>query len=150
MTLSVLALAIFGLSGFSAVAEPQPVKMASPAASFDEPRRIILQLSTDDSVAVNSILYNAINIQKFYGMDNVEISIIAFGPGMKSLYTDSSPVPDRISSLMKYGIEFVGCGNTMDAQGRQASDLLAGVTYVQAGIPEIVERQLQGWVYVHP
>jgi intracellular sulfur oxidation DsrE/DsrF family protein len=38
----------------------------------------------------------------------------------------------------------------MEATDREPAELIEGVTYVQAGIAEIVERQLDGWVYVRP
>ncbi len=54
--------------------------LADPKPSFDSPRRIALILSTDDPKIVNQLLFNVINIQKFYGMDNVKLVVIAFGP----------------------------------------------------------------------
>jgi len=125
-------------------------RMADPPPGFDNPRRIILQLTSDDPRTVNSILYNAVNLQKFYGQDNVRIAVIAFGPGMEALYAGTSPVKDRITSLQQYGVEFIGCGNTMETTGHTPADLIEGVEHVTAGIAEIVERQLRGWVYVRP
>lgn len=132
-----------------ALADKVETELADPEPGFDEPRRIMLQISTSDERIINNTLYNVANIQKFYGMDNVEILVVVFGDGMVTLY-NHSPVRDRITSLMKYGITFLGCGNTMDAQHRNPDDLIDGVDFVQAGIPEIVERQLQGWAYVRP
>lgn len=124
--------------------------LADPPPSFDEPRKIILQLTTNDPKQMNNILYNAVNLQKFYGMDNVRIAIVAFGDGMSALYDGTSPVQERIESLLQYDVEFLGCGNTMDATQRSPEDLIEGVEYVQAGIAEIVERTLQGWIYIRP
>jgi intracellular sulfur oxidation DsrE/DsrF family protein len=59
-------------------------------------------------------------------------------------------VLDRIKSLLHYDVEFVACGNTLTATKRHAKELIPGVTVVRAGIPEIVERSLQGWVYIRP
>ena len=117
---------------------------------FDAPRRILLQISTDDDRKINDTLYNAVNMQKFYGMDNVQVAIVVFGPGMKALYKDISPVRGRVESLIKYNVQFIGCGNTLEATKRSPDDLIDGVDYVQAGVAEIVERQLSGWTYVHP
>lgn len=125
-------------------------RLSEPEPSFAEPRKVMLQLTSRDETAINNILSNAINIQAFYGMDNVEIAIVAFGAGMEALYAETSPVQDRILSLQKYNIAFVGCGNTMEATDREPAELIDGVTYVQAGIAEIVERQLDGWVYIRP
>ncbi len=52
--------------------------------------------------------------------------------------------------MMKYEIEFVACGNTLDGIHKEKSDLIAGVGWVRAGLPEIVERRLSGWVDIKP
>ena len=41
--------------------------LADPKPDWDHPRQIILQLTSDDSLKVNMIFGNAINLQKFYG-----------------------------------------------------------------------------------
>ncbi len=128
----------------------QETELSEPKPSFAEPRKVVLQLTSDDETAINNILHNAVNIQEFYGMDNVQIAVIAYGAGMEALYGETSPVRDRVTSLQQYGIEFVGCGNTMDATGHEPEDLIDGVTWVKAGIAEIIERKLDGWIYIRP
>lgn len=125
-------------------------ELSEPEPDFAQPRRVMLQLTSDDETTINNILHNAINIQKFYGMDNVEVAVIVYGPGMEALYADTSPVKDRITSQQKYGVEFIGCGNTMEATGHEPEELISGVEWVEAGVAEIVERQLDGWAYVRP
>jgi intracellular sulfur oxidation DsrE/DsrF family protein len=125
-------------------------KLADPPPSVDKPRRILLQLSSDDIKVMNGVLTNAANLQKFYGPDKVEIVIVAFGPGMDALYSKTSPVADRVSSLMHYDVKFFGCANTMEVTRHTADELISGVEVAGAGIAEIVERQLRGWVYIRP
>ncbi len=124
--------------------------LADPPPSLDNPRRIVLSLTSKDPAVVNRILSNSVNIQKFYEMDNVELAIVAYGPGIRAVLRTGSPVSARIQSLMEYGIEIVACGNTLDAIQRPVGDLIEGVGHVKAGIPEIVERQLRGWIHVKP
>lgn len=125
-------------------------QVTGPAPDFDNPRRIMLQLSTDDEGKMNDILFNAVNLQKFYGFDNVQIAVVVFGRGMKALYKKESPVQERVESLLKFDVEFVGCGNTMDSQHKTPASLIDGVSFAKAGIAEIVERKLDGWIYIHP
>jgi intracellular sulfur oxidation DsrE/DsrF family protein len=148
--MAVTILAMLLASPLQARAEQLETELAEPLPGFDQPRRILLQISTGDERKINDVLWNAINLQKFYGLDNVEILVVVFGPGMVALYRADSPVRERIESQLKYGIGFVGCGNTMEATHRTAEDLIEGVDYVESGIAEIVERQLAGWTYVHP
>lgn len=149
--LVVAGAAIVMLSGVAGTgAAAADTVLAKPEPTPDAPRRIMLQLSSADQRVVNNLLYNVVNIQKFYGQDNVRVVVIAFGEGNQALYKDSSPVAARISSLQQYDVEFLACGNTMDSTNRKPADLIEGVSVVTAGIPEIVERQLQGWTYIHP
>jgi intracellular sulfur oxidation DsrE/DsrF family protein len=125
-------------------------KLAEPAPSPDTPRRIVLTLTTADSRAVNNVMYNVANIQKFYGMDNVRLAVVAWGAGVRALLKEESPVADRVQSLQAYDVEFVACGNTLDAMGKPWDQVLPGVQVVRAGIPEVVERRLRGWVEIAP
>ncbi len=125
-------------------------QLADPPPSVEKPRRIVLQLTSDDPKIMNAVLTNAANLQKFYGPDHVEVVIIAYGPGMEALYGKTSPVAERVSSLMRYDVKFAACANTMETTQRKAEDLISGVEVVPAGIAEIVERQLRGWIYVRP
>lgn len=124
--------------------------LAEPKPGWDNPRKIVLQLTEDDPKRVNTILHNAVNLQKFYGQDMVKVAIVAYGPGIRALLAESSPVADRISSLRQYEVEFLACGNTLETMGKGQKDLLPGVAIVTTGIAEIVERQLQGWHYIAP
>lgn len=131
------------------VATPAGATMAEPAPGFDNPRRIVISLSEKDEARVNAVLNNVANVQKAYGIDNVNLAVVAYGPGIWSLLQDS-PVRARIESLLKYDVEFVACGNTMDTIHKTDSDLIDGVSKVQTGLVEIVERRLSGWVDIKP
>lgn len=124
--------------------------LADPKPSWDAPRKILLQLTSDEPRHVNNVLYNAVNLQKFYGQDNVRVAIVAYAGGVRALLRDGSKVADRVASLKEYEVEFLACGNTMDTIGKTPKDLLPGVEVVTAGIAEIVERKLRGWHYVAP
>ena len=84
-------------------------RLSSPEPDMDSPRKIILQLTSKDPRAINNLLFNVVNIEKFYGMDNVRIAVIAYADGMQALYKKSSPVRDRILSLLQYDVQFVAC-----------------------------------------
>lgn len=144
------ALAFVAFAIFTLATSAYATEMADPKPDMDNPRKIMLQLTSNDDTTVNGILYNAINIQKFYGMDNVMVAVVAYGKGVRAFLKESSTVAERIESLQQYDVEFVACGNTLDTMGKKTEDLLPGIERVQAGIPEIVERKLNGWIYVRP
>jgi len=126
-----------------------PVTFASPAPSIDHPRKIVLSLSESELSRVNEVIGNVGNIQRFYGADNVEIALVAYGPGLRAVLK-TSPVADRIRSLLAIGIKVVGCGATMESMNLGKEALIPGVIVTANGIPYIVEQQLGGWVYVRP
>ncbi|MGE5504353.1 MAG: DsrE family protein [Actinomycetota bacterium] len=124
--------------------------LTAPKPTMDQPRRILLQLTSDDPHRINGTLGNLGNLSKFYGMDNVQLAVVAYGPGVKALLKETSTVKDRIASLQDIDVEFVACGNTLSALGVPEDAVLPGVKVTEAGIAEIVERQRAGWHYIAP
>ncbi len=124
--------------------------LAEPQPSMDAPRRIIAALAEADPARANAVFSNLINIQGFYGQDLVRIMLVAYGPGVHHLVAAESQLRERVASLQAYEIEFVACNATLQALGLPPEAVLPGVVVVQNGLPEIVERQLQGWVHIRP
>lgn len=146
---NVLVALLLGLFCAVGVVSAARATMAEPQPSFDHPRRIVMSLSEKDESRVNAVLNNVANVQKAYGVDNVKLAVVAYGPGIWALLQDS-PVRARIESLMKYDVEFVACGNTLDSIHKTDADLIDGTSKVQTGLVEIVERRLSGWVDLKP
>jgi len=139
----IAVLALIGLSS------PAFATMADPAPDFDNPRQVVVSLSEKDEKRVNAVLNNVMNIQKAYGTDNVKLAVVAYGPGIWAMLKDSA-VRARVESMLMYEIEFVACGNTLDAIHKTEADMIKGVTWTRAGLVEIVERRLSGWVDLKP
>ena len=145
---AVLVVLLFLLAAFPARAGE--TTLAEPKPSWDNPRRVVLQLTSDDVRHVNNVLYNAINVQKFYGQDNVKVAIVAYASGVRALLKGESKVAERVASLQQYDVEFIACGNSLESMGKEAADLLPAIAVVPFGIPEIMERQMKGWLYIAP
>jgi len=128
---------------------PAHATMAQPEPDFDNPRKVVVSLSEKDERRVNAVLTNVVNIQKAYGADNVRLAVVAYGPGIWTILKDS-PVRARVESMLIYDIEFIACGNTLDAIHKTDADMIDGVTRVRFGLQEIVERRLSGWVDIKP
>lgn len=133
-----------------AVAPALADTMAQPAPDWDNPRKIMLQLTENNAKRASGILSNAFNLQKFYGADNVKIAIVAYAGGVHQLLKAESEVADKVEALLMYDAEVIACRNTMSSLGASDADLLPGVTTATAGIAEIVERKMQGWHYIVP
>lgn len=122
------------------------------AATGDAPHKIVIQVSTDDKRIQTIALNNAVNVQKALGQDNVQVEIVAYGPGL-SMLAEGSSQAKRIPSLAMQDITFSACGNTMKKMAKKKGEmpvLLEGVSVVPAGVIRIMELQEQGYAYVRP
>lgn len=66
--------------------------------------KVVIQVSTDDARTQKIALNNAVNLQKLYGMDNVVIEVVAYGPGL-SILTKNYPDSKRVASLAMQDIK---------------------------------------------
>ena len=118
----------------------------------EDVHKVVIQVSTDDPRTQKIALNNAVNLQKLYGLDNVEIEIVAYGPGL-DLLTSKSKQNKRVESLALQDITFSACGNTIAKKEKKSAAkvvLLDGVDRVQAGVARIIELQEQGYSYIRP
>lgn len=110
---------------------------------------IVIQVSDNDPAKWNLALNNAKNLQDDVGAANVEIEIVAYGPGISMLKLES-PAGSRIADAAKAGVKVTACENTMRGQKLTKDDMLAGISYVPAGVTEIMKKQHEGWAYLRP
>ena len=126
-------------------------EMAEPKPSMENPRKFVFPITEWDRDEINHILGSANNVIKFYGVDNTEVVIVAYSQGIQALLkTRDSKIATRVKSLMAYDVEFIACQNTMTTLDIKKKDLLDGVEVVTAGIVELIERQLRGYIYIRP
>lgn len=119
-------------------------KQPEPAAN-----KLVMQVSDAEPAKWNLALNNARNIQADLGASNVAIEIVAYGPGIGMLKSDSV-VGNRIGEAVASGVKVVACENTMRGQKLSRQDMLNGIDYVGAGVVELMQRQQQGWAYIRP
>ena len=111
--------------------------------------KVVIQVSDAEPAKWNLALNNARNIQTDLGAANVDIEIVAYGPGIGMLKLDS-PVANRVDEANAAGVKIMACENTMRGQKLTRADMLGSVGYVSAGVVEIMQRQQQGWSYLRP
>jgi len=127
------------------------MQYSDPKPSFDTPRKIIMKLNMSDVREVNHMLGTIYNLLRDYPSDTLKVEVIGYGPGMRALKKDyDKHTLSRIRSLMEYDVDFVGCRNTMQTMKWTEKDFIEGITYVQAGIAQVIERQVGGWVDATP
>ncbi len=147
MTTLATLLALFGLAG-------QPAAQAADIKSekaFAE-QKIVLQISDNDPSKQTLVLNVASNLVKAYGSENVDVEIVAFGPGLRLLFKDNNN-KDRIQGLSAEGVRFSACGNTIKKMGNLLGEeprLNPNATRVDAGVVRIIDLTSAGYTLVKP
>jgi hypothetical protein len=134
--------------------------LASAAQAADgKLHRIAIQVDQNDPQIMNLALNNANAVIEYYRAKNedVDLDIVAFGPGLHMLRADTSPVQDRIKRLKDLvfpgKIQFSACNNTkqgMEKAEGHAIAILPDASIVPSGVVRLMELQEQGWSYVRP
>ena len=144
---SIAAFAVAMLAGvgiFSAGVSHAQTQLAAAQRA-----RVVIQVSDADQGKWNLALNNAKNIQTDLGAANVDVEIVAYGPGIGMLKLDSV-VGSRIDEATSAGVKVVACENTMKGQKLARADMWNGIGYVPAGVVELMSKQQQGWAYIRP
>jgi hypothetical protein len=143
--------AAFRLSSLFVIALFAAASLVAAPTFADAPakNRIVVQVSDNDPAKWNLALNNARNLQTDLGAQNVDIEIVAYGPGIGMLKAESV-VGNRIGDALHSGVKVSACENTMRGQKLAKSDMLDGIGYVPAGVVEIMKKQQEGWAYLRP
>ncbi len=115
-------------------------------------KKVLLQISDGTEEKQTLVLNVANNLQAEYGIDNVKLEIIAFGPGLRLLFKDNVN-KGRVADLAQKGVRFSACGNTLAGMARTLGKppaLQAEAVMVKAGIGRIIELTEQGYTLVRP
>ena len=138
------------------------ISMTLASASFaadGKSHHLTLHIDKNDPVVMNQTLNNATNVIEYYRGKNeeVDVDIVAYGPGLHMLRADTSPVQDRIRRLKDMvfpgKIQFSACNVTkqgMEKTEGHAISVVPDATVVPSGVVHLMELQEQGWSYVRP
>ncbi|SFV54521.1 FIG00538184: hypothetical protein [hydrothermal vent metagenome] len=129
-------------------------EFAEPKPSLMNPRKFIFPITTGDENEISHVLSSASNVIKFYGVDKCEVVIVCYSQGIKAVLKKAhffdKDIQKRVRSLMTYDVEFIACGNTMQTYKIEKKELIDNVEVVTAGIVELIERELRGYIYIRP
>lgn len=143
----IAALLACGLGFAPAAAYAQSA--GAQAAQKSERYKLVIQVSDNDPAKWNLALSNARNVQADLGKNNVDIEIVAYGPGLNML-KDDSKAADRLAEALDNNVGLIACENTMRNTGVHKADMYGGIGFVDAGVVHIMKRQREGWSYVRP
>src|ERR1700733_8888864 len=129
------------------------IAFASSALAADaKPHRVTIQVDQNDPQVMNLALNNATNVIEHYRAkgEDVDLDVVAYGPGLHMLRADTSPVQDRIKRLKEMvfpgKIQFSACNNTkqgMEKSEGHAISVLPEATIVPSGVVHLMELQEQ-------
>ena len=131
----------------------------SALAADGKTHRIAIQVDQNDPQVMNMVLNNATYVIEYCRVKNedVDVEIVAYGPGMHMLRADTSPVQDRIKRLkdmvLPGKIQFSACNNTkqgMEKTEGHAISIVPEAAVVPSGVVRLMELQEAGWSYVRP
>ena len=134
------------LSSAAVLAFATPLSFAQSSSAK---HKAVFQVSDGDPQKWNLALNNVRNVQQDLGAENVDVEIVAYGPGIGMLKGDS-PVATRVADALKQGVKVVACENTMRGQKLTYGDMLPNIGYVPAGVTELMAKQREGYAYIRP
>src|SRR3954463_9680288 len=91
-----------------------------------EKHKVVFQVSDNDPAKWNLALNNARNVQADLGKENVEIEIVAYGPGLAMLKMES-PVSARLAQALDLNIGLLACVNTMENTKTTKTHMYGGI-----------------------
>jgi uncharacterized protein len=119
--------------------------------------RLALHVGHQDVDTMKRALGNARNAYDFYEQHGgqIEIEIVANGPGLHMLRDDTSPVKQEIRDLRAKvpQVVFSACEHTKDAMEKREGKpvrMIAEVTMVHSGVVRLMQLQDEGYSYVKP
>jgi intracellular sulfur oxidation DsrE/DsrF family protein len=114
--------------------------------------KVVLQISDNDPTKQTLVLNVANNLINHYGAEQVDVEIVAFGPGLRLLFADNAN-SKRIAGLVSNNVKFSACGNTMKNMAKQLGkdpQLNSNAKIVPAGVVRIIELENQGYKLIKP
>lgn len=121
--------------------------------------RVMFHIDQNDKAVMNLLLNNVENVMQYYQGkgENLEVEVVAYGPGLTMLRDDKSPVKARLTSLKKVAfpskLTFSACGVTLGKAEKKEGHkipIVAEARIVPGGVVRLTELQEEGWAYIRP
>lgn len=112
--------------------------------------KAVYMFNKSDSAYQHSILNSIQAMIQRYG-DNVDIAVVAIGPGIHVLAKEPKRKVDsltyaRVASFAKdYNVRWIACGNTMRSIHWEQSDMRPFAEYAEVGAAALMELQEEGY-----
>ena len=110
--------------------------------------KVVVHVNFSDGERQKHGLKNVANILK--DRKDAEIEVVCHGAGIGLVVKDKSEHASEVARLIKEGVRFAGCENTLKEKSISKDSLLAGVVPVPSGAVEVIRKQQEGYGYFKP
>ena len=133
--------------------------VSAVVAAEPKVHHLAIQVDQNDPAVMNLALNNASNVIELYKSkgEDVQIELVAYGPGLNMLRDDTSPVKDRLREMAEFSfpsqIKFSACNNTKEGMEKREGHPITIVSQahlVPSGAVRLMELQEEGWSYLRP
>lgn len=111
------------------------------------PHKVIIQLSSSDTLAWKGLMNNIKNLKAAWE-DSVAIEVVVHGPGIGLLMKEKTTQSDRIIHFKSKGVVFAACENTLIERKISKESIIPEAGFVKSAVVEIITKQEQGWSYI--
>ena len=138
------------------VLTPPNAAFAAKAASYagapatQKHYRAVYQLDSSDPKLINQTLHNmknALDDPRLKG--KLELELVVFSGGTV-VFKKNQPYEADVLALQQAGVILAQCANSLKAYKLTKDDMLPYISIVPTGNGELIIRQAEGWVLVHP
>jgi len=84
------------------------------------------------------------------GEDKLKIEVVAYEDGIHALLENNKETSQLLSKLANRGVTFKACRISMRAWNLKEDEFPLEVEFVDAGAPEVIRLQMQGYKYWRP
>lgn len=113
------------------------------------PLKVVVHVNVPESGIQGAGLKNVANILK--EAPDTEVEVVCHGAGIGLVEKARTDHAEAVEALVKKGVRFVACENTMRQKSVRKEDLLPGVGTVPSGAVEVVRKQQrESYAYFKP
>ena len=132
--------------------------VALPITSFSDShyqsQKVVYHMNYHDEGRISETMTNISNHLQSLPEDQIDIKVVVHGKAIEYFVDakDNQAKQITLDSLRLRDVQFIICGNTLQGYQITKDDLyeVEDEDVVQAGLPEIVHLQQQGYIYVRP
>jgi intracellular sulfur oxidation DsrE/DsrF family protein len=109
--------------------------------------KIVFQFTNGKDTLQQKAFINQLNNLKEHWPE-AEYYVVVYNMGLELVMPETSVNINAVQKLHEKGVQFVVCENTMKTRKITKEQFIPQVTYVKAGIAEIVLKQEAGYTYI--